>query len=72
MSNHSPIFSILVRTRGRPAPLKARLESREALAYPREDLEAIVVGDGSARKLDDIVGPAQQSIGVVLFRIGKR
>ena len=69
MASHLPIFSVVVPSRNRPAQLKACLQSLEAQGCPRQDLEVIVVDDGSARKLDDTVRPTQQSLGVVLFRI---
>ncbi len=50
-------FSIVIPTRGRPAQLAMCLRSLEALDYPRDRFEVIVVDDGSEQPLPAYHGP---------------
>lgn len=51
----APFFSIIIPTYNRPQQLANCLQSLAALDYPRDRFEVIVVDDGGAQALDDIV-----------------
>lgn len=55
MNDAYPIFSIIVPTFNRPRQLRRCLQALEALDYPRDRFEVIVVNDGGAHSLDEIV-----------------
>lgn len=53
----TPLFSIIIPTRGRHAQLSACLASLAEQEFPRDDFEVIVVDDGSVPPVDDCVAP---------------
>ncbi|WP_420643238.1 glycosyltransferase [Candidatus Leptofilum sp.] len=55
MSKLLPTFSIIVPTYNRPRQLRRCLRSLEALDYPRDQFEVIVVNDGGDQSLAEIV-----------------
>ncbi|WP_420627700.1 glycosyltransferase [Candidatus Leptofilum sp.] len=55
MSDLLPTFSIIVPTYNRPRGLKRCLQAIEALNYPRDLFEVIVVNDGGDQSLAEIV-----------------
>lgn len=55
MNELLPTFSIIVPTFNRPRQLRRCLQALEALDYPRERFEVIVVNDGGLHSLSEIV-----------------
>jgi len=52
----TPRLTVIVATYNRPGPLDACLEALAAQDLPRDDFEVLVVDDGSAAPLRDLVG----------------
>ena len=63
-----PSFSVVIPTYDRPPRLAACLRSLTLLDYPRDRFEVIVVDDGGAEPLDDVVRPVGHEIDVTLLR----
>ena len=61
-------ISLIVPTYNRPGPLRDTLTALVALDYPHDQLEVILVDDGSSRPLDDIVAPFQEQAPIRLLR----
>ncbi len=57
MKQDQPLFSIIVPTYNRPRQLADCLRALSALDYPRQHFEVIVVDDGSASPLAEVVAP---------------
>ena len=57
MKQDQPFFSIIVPTYNRPRQLADCLRALSALDYPRRRFEVIVVDDGSASPLAEVVAP---------------
>jgi glycosyltransferase involved in cell wall biosynthesis len=53
----TPLFSVIIPTRGRPAQLAACLASLSAQEFARKDFEVVVVDDGGVPPVDDHVAP---------------
>ena len=54
--NQLPTFSVVIATYGRPVKLKRCLEGIGRIAYPRDQLEVIVVDDGSPVEVRRAIG----------------
>lgn len=63
----TPITSIVIATRNRPARLAECLEHLAGLDYPRGQFEVIVVDDGSEQALDSTVAPYLESLQLTLL-----
>jgi len=57
MTEIRPLFSIIIATYNRPRQLDACLEGIAAVVYPREQVEVIVVDDGSHPPLESVLAP---------------
>jgi glycosyltransferase involved in cell wall biosynthesis len=64
----TPSFSIVIPTYSRPVELAQCLESLSRLEYPRDRFEVIVVDDGSAMPLDEVVAPFRSRLTLSLLR----
>jgi glycosyltransferase involved in cell wall biosynthesis len=53
--SHAPEFSIIIPTYNRPSALRRALQAIEALLYPRESFEVIVVDDGSSASYSEVI-----------------
>ena len=60
--------SIVIPTYNRPQQLRACLEACAQLNYPRDRFELIVVDDGSATLLDEVVAPFHDRLALTLLR----
>ncbi len=65
--NQHPQFSVIVPTYGRPNPLRRCLKALRELAFPRNDFEVIIVDDGSATAVDQVVTPFQRDLNLRLL-----
>lgn len=63
-----PSVSVIVPTYNRPGPLHAALTALVALDYPHDQLEIIVVDDGSSTPLDAVVAPFLDQAPIRLVR----
>ncbi len=63
-----PACSVIVPTYDRPHELAACLAAIADLDYPRELLEVVVVDDGGAESLEDVVAAVQGRVAAVLLR----
>ncbi|MGF1514129.1 MAG: glycosyltransferase [Elainellaceae cyanobacterium] len=63
-----PLFSIIIPTYNRPGHLSDCLQSLSQLNYPRDRFEVIVVDDGSASPLDEVVEPFNEALCINLTR----
>jgi GT2 family glycosyltransferase len=61
-------MSIVIPTYSRPDQLAQCLRSLSGVDYPRDRLEVIVVDDGSATPLDDVVAPFRSDLALTLTR----
>ncbi|MEO0556892.1 MAG: glycosyltransferase [Bacteroidota bacterium] len=68
MSDSHLVISVVVPTYNRPGPLRATLTALAALDYPQDLHEVIIVDDGSAEPLDDLVAPFQDLAPIRLIR----
>lgn len=68
MNSSQLFFSIVVPTYERPIQLSRCLQSLAGLDYPRERFEVVVVDDGSANQLDEVVAPFQPTLSLQLLR----
>lgn len=57
-----PTFTIVIPTYGRPRQLTGCLESLSALEFPSEDMEVVIVDDGSEAPAHDIVSEFQNRL----------
>jgi GT2 family glycosyltransferase len=64
----TPSCSIVIPTYSRPVELAQCLESLSRLEYPRDRFEVIVVDDGSAMPLDEVVAPFRSRLTLSLLR----
>jgi glycosyltransferase involved in cell wall biosynthesis len=55
MERQNLLFSIIIPTYNRPKEITSCLESLSSLNYPRQKFEVIVVDDGSALPIDDVI-----------------
>ena len=62
-------FSVIVPTYDRVAQLRTCLAGLAQLDYPREQFEVIVVDDGSAVPLADVIQPSVDGMAVTIVRI---
>jgi GT2 family glycosyltransferase len=63
----TPLFSVIIPTRGRHAQLAACLASLAAQDFPRERFEVIVVDDGSVPPVDGCAAPFRARLDLRLF-----
>jgi GT2 family glycosyltransferase len=63
-----PLFSVIVPTYGRPGQLALCLQAVAQLHYPREHFEVIVVDDGGALPLDEVIAAFRDRLDVTLLR----
>jgi GT2 family glycosyltransferase len=63
----TPLFSIIIPTRGRHAQLSNCLASLAAQDFPRDGFEVIVVDDGSVPPVDDCVAPPRARLDLKLL-----
>jgi GT2 family glycosyltransferase len=68
MNRTQPFFSIVVPTCERPVQLSRCLQSLAGLDYPQERFEVVVVDDGSANRLDEVVAPFRRTLSLQLLR----
>ncbi|MEW5915978.1 MAG: glycosyltransferase [Gemmatimonadota bacterium] len=64
----APTISVIIPTRNRRTQLGECLTALTEQAYPRDDFEVIVVDDGSAQTLDDVVHAFRDRLHVRLIR----
>ncbi len=62
-----PVFSIIIPTYARPAPLAACLQSLARLDYPRDRFEVIVVDDGGTPPPEAVVASFRDRLDVMLL-----
>jgi GT2 family glycosyltransferase len=63
-----PFISVVIPTHGRPEGLRNCLTALTHLDYPRDAFEVVVVDDGSAVTLDEVVAPFRWPLDVRLLR----
>ena len=68
MSSAQPSFSIVVPTRGRPAPLRSCLAALSGLDYPGDRFEVIVVDDGGRDRLEGVREEFSGGLDITLHR----
>ncbi|MBM4264463.1 MAG: glycosyltransferase [Deltaproteobacteria bacterium] len=68
MARSLPSFAIVVPTHERPEELSACLEALSHLDYPHDRFEVVVVDDGSAELLDELVARYASQISLKLLR----
>jgi glycosyltransferase involved in cell wall biosynthesis len=66
--DHHPLFSIIIPTYNRPDRLRQCLTSVSRLDYPTHDFELIVVDDGSAQDLREVVNDFAGQLDVKYLR----
>ena len=65
---HSPLFSIIIPTYRRTAPLRKCLEGITRLDFPRNNFEVIVVDDGSPVSPEKTLLPFTQRLQLILLK----
>jgi glycosyltransferase involved in cell wall biosynthesis len=68
MNGSQPFFSVIVPTYERPAQLSRCLQSFVGLDYPRERFEIVVVDDGGADQLDEVIARFRPALSLQLLR----
>ncbi|HEX8161609.1 MAG TPA: glycosyltransferase [Pyrinomonadaceae bacterium] len=63
----TPLFSVIIPTRGRHAQLAACLASLAAQEFARRDFEVVVVDDGSAPPVGDCVAPFRARLDLKVY-----
>jgi len=63
-----PFFSVVVPTYNRPERLASCLTALAEQDYPRDRIEVVVVDDGSAMPMDEVVRPFESRLEVTLLR----
>jgi len=66
-TNEFGVFSVVIPTCNRPSRLRACLESRVRVEYPRAQFEVIVVDDGSSTSLKEIVSDYEPHLNITLL-----
>lgn len=68
MLEHQLSYSIVIPTYNRPERLKTCLESIANLNFPVEQFEVVIVDDGSAKPLDDLINSFNHKLSIQLIR----
>ncbi len=68
MSAEPPLFSVVIPTYNRPAPLRACLDSLTRLRAPAGSFEVVVVDDGSAEPIAPVIEALADQLPVRLIR----
>ncbi|GFE67661.1 glycosyltransferase family 2 protein [Chroococcus sp. FPU101] len=66
--NQNLLFSIIIPTYNRPERLKTCLESLVNLNFPLEQLEVVIVDDGSNQPLDELIDNFNKQLSIQLIR----